>query len=82
MESVEFIKRGKELVSNRVGTETVAVFVVWYSKSLQNHQALFGAYNSDKYFELTYDGDKGVAYLDTYENEKNEDIDMLSGKPE
>ena len=83
MEATEFINRGKELVGVRLGVSPSEVFtVVWYGKSLQNHKALLGNANSDKYFELTYNGNKQEAYLDTYVKEKNEVINMLSGKPE
>lgn len=81
MEATEFINRGKELVGIRLGVSPSEVFTVWYSKSLQNHKALLGNADSDKYFELTYNGDKQEAYLDTYVKEKNEVINMLSGKP-
>ena len=43
------------------------VYVVWFSKTLQNWKCLVSTTLPDqKYYEVTYDGDKGCAYLDTY----------------
>lgn len=44
------------------------VFLVWYSKSLQNHKALLITDNwgDGMYYEATYNGNDGVLYLDTY----------------
>ena len=48
------------------------VFVVWYSKSLQNHKALLSTTIPDgTYFELTYNGDKHELYFDAYKKWKN-----------
>ena len=51
------------------------VYVVWYSKTLQNHKALLSTTNEDGlYFECTYNGDKEEMYLDVYEKIKNKVI--------
>lgn len=48
------------------------VFVVWYSKSLQNHKALLSTPVSDgMYYELTYNGDKSELYFDAYKKWEN-----------
>lgn len=48
------------------------VFVVWYSKSLQNHKALLSTPVSDgMYYELTYNGDKKELYFDAYKKWEN-----------
>ena len=48
------------------------VFVVWYSKSLQNHKALLSTPVSDgMYYELTYNGDKNELYFDAYKKWEN-----------
>ena len=48
------------------------VFVVWYSKSLQNHKALLSTPVSDEmYYELTYNGDKKELYFDAYKKWEN-----------
>lgn len=48
------------------------VFVVWYSKNLQNHKALLSTSVSDgMYYELTYNGDKKELYFDAYKKWEN-----------
>lgn len=48
------------------------VFVVWYCKTLQNHKALLSTPLPDgMYYEFTYNGDKGEAYLDAYRKVEN-----------
>lgn len=43
------------------------IFVVWYCKTLQHHKALLSTTVPDgMYYELTYNGDKGVCYFDAY----------------
>ena len=43
------------------------VFVVWFSKTLQNWKALVSTTVPDgKYYEVTHNGDKGETYLDVY----------------
>jgi len=46
---------------------TYDVYVVWFAKTLQNWKALLSTTLPDgKYYEVTYNGDKGEAYLDPY----------------
>ena len=48
------------------------VYVVWSCKTLQNWKALLSTNVPDgMYYELTYDGDKGVTYLDAYKKWEN-----------
>ena len=43
------------------------VYAVWFSKTLQNWKALVSTTVPDnKYYELTYNGDKGETYVDVY----------------
>lgn len=43
------------------------IFVVWYTKTLQNWKALVGSTLPDQeYYEVTFDGDKKKIYLDVY----------------
>lgn len=43
------------------------VYVVWFSKTLQNWKALVGStLNDGLYYEVTYNGEKKETYLDTY----------------
>lgn len=48
------------------------VYVVWFSKTLQNWKALVSTtVNDGMYYELTYNGDKGELYLDAYKKFDN-----------
>ena len=48
------------------------VYVVWFSKTLQNWKALVSTTASDgMYYEVTYNGDKHEAYLDVYKKWEN-----------
>lgn len=51
------------------------VFIVWFSKTLQNWKALVSTTVSDgMYYEITHNGDKGETYLDTYKKWDNQCI--------
>ena len=53
------------------------VFIVWFSKTLQNFKALVSTTVSDgMYYELTYNGDKKELYLDAYKKWENKCIKM------
>lgn len=83
MGSKEFIEKCKEEVRKyaeehldksdaKPGFE---VFVVWYSKTLQNHKALLSTSLFDgMYYELTYNGDKKELYFDAYKKFENKCI--------
>ena len=48
------------------------VFIVWQCKTLQNWKFLLGTTLQDqRYYELTYNGDKKEWYLDDYVKIKN-----------
>lgn len=48
------------------------VYIVWFSKTLQNFKALVSTNVSDgMYYELTYNGDKKELYLDAYKKWEN-----------
>lgn len=48
------------------------VYVVWFSKTLQNWKALVSTNLRDgRYYELTYNGDRCETYLDVYEKQDN-----------
>ena len=51
------------------------VFMVWCCKTLQNNKALLSTTLFDgMYYEVTYNGDKGEAYLDAYKKFENRRI--------
>lgn len=51
------------------------VFIVWFSKTLQNWKALVSTTVSDgMYYEVTYNGDKRETYLDAYKKWENKHI--------
>lgn len=56
---------------NADGISTDDIFVVWYSKTLQNHKALLGTRFANYYFECTYNGDKEEMYVDVYDKLEN-----------
>lgn len=58
-------------VDNIDGISTNDIFVVWYSKTLQNHKALLGTRFANYYFECTYNGDKEEMYMDVYDKLEN-----------
>lgn len=69
----------KELAElDRHGTfEKDEVYVVWFSKTLQNFKALLSTSLPDgRYYELTYNGDKREAYLDTYVKLANQVVQL------
>jgi hypothetical protein len=48
------------------------IYVVWLCKALQNNKALLSTTMQDtRYYEITYNGDKGEVYFDSYIKEKN-----------
>ena len=48
------------------------VFIVWICKTLQNNKALASTTLFDgMYYEITYNGDKGEAYIDAYKKWEN-----------
>ena len=55
------------------------VFIVWFSKTLQNWKAFVSTTISDgMYYEITYNGDKKEAYIDAYkkwENKRVKDVE-------
>ena len=48
------------------------VYIVWFSKTLQNWKALVSTTISDgMYYEVTYNGDKNETYVDVYKKWEN-----------
>lgn len=46
--------------------------IVWFCKTLQNWKCLVACSYRIDYLEITYDGNKNVAYVDFYVKENNE----------
>ena len=72
-ETVANYFNGKVDSTDKNGKITVDdVFVVWFCKTLQNSKALLSTNVPDgMYYELTYNGDKHIAYLDAYKKWQN-----------
>ena len=57
------------------------VFIVWFSKTLQNFKALVSTTVSDgMYYEITYNGDKQELYLDAYKKWENKAVPLKDVK--
>lgn len=76
----EYINKGPVLESH---PETITVddlYIVWFTKTLQNWKSLVSTRFSDGlYYEVTYNGDKAETYLDVYAKINNvavEDNDL------
>jgi len=75
----QFLNKAKRLVLEEIvefeHTEpgsTVEIYVVWFSKTLQNWKACLSTNQANGfYYEVTYNGDKGVAYVDSYVKVRN-----------
>lgn len=83
MENTEFERAAKKAVVNYHNSQADStdkngkitednVFCVWMVRALQNNKALLSTNIPDgMYYEYTYNGDKGEAYLDAYKKWKN-----------
>lgn len=59
-------------ITNNFNLKIEDVYVVWFSKTLQNWKALVSTNAPDgMYYEVTYDGDMKRAYLDVYKKWAN-----------
>lgn len=68
---IDYYNEHVEITDNKKLTEN-EVFVVWFSKTLQNWKALISTTISDgMYYEVTYNGDKKETYLDAYKKWEN-----------
>lgn len=57
------------------------IYVVWFSKTLQNWKALVSTDVPDgMYYEVTYNGDKDEIYLDVYKKWANVKVDPKEDK--
>lgn len=68
---IDYYNEHVEITDNKKLTES-EVFIVWFSKTLQNWKALVSTTISDgMYYEVTYNGDKKEIYLDAYKKWEN-----------
>lgn len=63
---------------NMDGISTDDIFVVWYSKTLQNRKALLATRFANYYFECTYNGDKEEMYMDVYDKVQNVCVKVIA----
>jgi len=68
----DFIKDHLEITDTHVTFSIDEVYTVWFCKTLQNWKGMFSTTLPDgMYYEVTYNGDKGEAYIDAYKKFKN-----------
>ena len=68
---IDYFNENVEKTDNKQITED-EVFIVWFSKTLQNWKALVSTTISDGiYYEITHNGDKKETYLDVYKKWEN-----------
>lgn len=73
----EYFNEKKEKADITPEMKAEDVYVVWYSKTLQNHKALLSTPVSDgMYYEVTYNGDKNELYFDAYKKWENIKVEM------
>jgi len=76
----EVLRYAKEHIDQSDGPVAFGVYVVWSVKALQNNKALLSTTLIDgMYYECTYNGDKGVMYLDAYKKFENREIAVARG---
>lgn len=63
----------KTAVADNIALTENDIYIVWFSKTLQNWKALLSTDLHDGlYYEVTYNGDKHSAYVDTYKKQSND----------
>ena len=68
---VDYFNKHVEVADNKKIT-AADVFIVWFSKTLQNWKALVSTTVSDgMYYEITHNGDKDETYVDVYKKWEN-----------
>lgn len=68
---IDYYNEHVEITDNKKLKES-EVFIVWFSKTLQNWKALISTTISDgMYYGVTYNGDKKETYLDAYKKWEN-----------
>lgn len=68
----DYVKEHLEKTDTHVDFQRDDVYVVWFSKTIQNWKALVSTTLPDgMYYEVTYNGDKAEAYIDAYKKFEN-----------
>ena len=68
---IDYYNEHVEITDNKKLKES-EVFIVWFSKTLQNWKALISTTISDgMYYEVTYNKKKKETYLDAYKKWEN-----------
>jgi hypothetical protein len=86
-ESKDYVKLAREEVAKYINrkaeitdgfkVDVSYLYVVWFSKTLQNWKALISTSLPDgMYYEATFDGEKNKLYIDAYKKFDNESVDL------
>lgn len=68
----DYVKAHLEKTDTHVTFARDEVYIVWFNKTLQHWKALLSTSLPDgMYYEVTYNGDTGDAYLDAYKKFDN-----------
>jgi hypothetical protein len=68
----DYVKSRLEKTDTHVTFSIDEVYIVWFSKTLQNWKALLSTTLPDgMYYEVTYNGDKEETYIDAYKKFEN-----------
>lgn len=69
---MNYIEKAKDAVAKAHGMMAEELYVVWFSKTLQNWKALVSTdIVIGHYWEVTHNGDKNETYIDMYIKMKN-----------
>ena len=68
----EYYNSHADITNKRHEINVHDVYVVWFSKTLQNWKALVSTNVGDgMYYEITHNGDKNETYVDVYKKWEN-----------
>ena len=68
---VDYFNKHVDVTGNKKIT-VADVFIVWFSKTLQNWKALVSTTVSDgMYYEITHNGNNDETYIDVYKKREN-----------
>ena len=68
-------------IEDQQQVDNAKLFIVWSSKVLQNYKCtIFTSLPASPYFELTYNGDKKLWYLDVYKKIENATFRYVPGE--